>query len=395
MNPEMTSPNRLLHDDDASLSQPKEIYFADILVVAGTRKKLFFLSWALGVLGSLAIAFSVPRYYVSTTLVMPPQQQNSAAGAVAQLSALAGVAGSVAGIKTPDEMYLAMFKSRTLQDTLIKQFDLQKRYGTELVLETREVLTARSTIASDKKSGLITVSVDDHDPQFAAHMANAYVNELKKILSTLAVTEAQQRRAFFQQQVEKTKMALNDAELRFRKLQMSQGIVATEVLAEASVRASVDLRRKIAEKEVQLQAMGDFVTAKHPETQRLVAELNALRSKLSTIEEGDEKQANGKEPGVRAVTAFRDMKVQSAALDALLKQLELSRIDEAREGPLLQQIDLAIPAEKPSKPKRKYIVMGGVVLSFLISLVLVMLVESSQRGRKGYWSDVRRAWRLM
>lgn len=381
-------------DEKREFSRSGEIYFADILVIVGLHKKLFFMLLMAGLAASLAIAFTIPRYYVSTTLVMPPQQQNSAAGSVAQLSALAGVAGSVAGIKTPDEMYLAMFKSRTLQDTLIQQFDLKKRYGTELLLETREMLASRSTIVSDKKSGLITVAVDDGDPQFASKLANAYVIELKKILSTLAVTEAQQRRIFFQQQVEKTKTALNDAELRFRQLQMKQGILATEVLAEASVKASVDLRRKIAEKEVQLQALGDFATSQHPEVQRTVAELNALRSQLALIEEGDKRTVNGGEPGIRAVTAYRDMKVQSAALDALLKQLELSRIDEAREGPLLQQIDLAVAAEKPSKPRRKYIVLGGLVLSLLASLLIVVLVEAGQRASGGYWSNVRKAWRF-
>ncbi len=172
-----------------------EISLLDMLIALGEEKKWVIGSAAAGILIALCAAFFQPNQYTAKTVLMPPQQaQSSAASALASLGALTGMAGASAGIKSQDELYIALLKSERLQNSLIQKFDLTKRYETKFQSDTRISLNANVKIAADKKSGLITLEVTDLEPEFAAKVANAYVDELGKVLGGLAVSEAQQRR---------------------------------------------------------------------------------------------------------------------------------------------------------------------------------------------------------
>lgn len=341
------------------------------------RERWLMLSVAvLGAAISVGVAFLLPRYYTASTILLPPQQQQSGAGALAQLGSLAGMAGVAVGAKTPDEMYVALLRTRRLQAAVIDQLGLKAHYETETVADTRKRLNAMSRVNSDKKTGLITIEVDDRNPEFAARLANAHVDELRRVLGTLAVTEAQQRRAFFEQQVSKTSAALARAELAFRKIQAENGMVASQALAESDVKAGVELRARIAAREVELQSLSHFATSQSAEVQRVSAELAALRNQLNKVESGGR---GGNTPasvdvtrGMEAVQAFRNVKVLEAGLEALVKQLEIAKVDESREGPLLQQVDVAVPPELPSKPSRVLVVAGGVAASLLMGAFLAM-----------------------
>ena len=211
-----------------------------------------------------------------------------AASALASLGALAGIAGSAAGIKSPDEMYVAFLQSVTLQNALIEKFKLKERYNAKTLVDVRTALKDAVRISSDKKSGLLSIEVDDKDPAFAAELANAHVEQLKHMLGQLAVTEAQQRRVFYEQQMLKTQDALAQAEADFRAAKESSGMQVTAVIAEAGVRASAELRAQIAAREVQLQALGRFATPQNPDLQRISSELSAMRAQLSKLEQGTE-----------------------------------------------------------------------------------------------------------
>lgn len=353
----------------------------DLLKALSEAKWVFLLIAVLGTAMALVYALNVQRFYSATTVIMPPQQQqSSAASALAQLGALSGMVGA-GGNKSPDELYMALFKSRSLQDALIKRFKLQSRYETKAMTDARMVLGYRVALSSDKKAGLISVSVDDPDAEFAAALANGHVDELRKLLSTLAVTEAQQRRVFFEQQLSKTQDALSAAELNFRKLQTQSGMVVTQSLADAGVRAAVELRAQIATREVQLQALSRFATPANPAALQMAAELAALRQQLNKVEGGSGVQGAVDDRGLAAVKAFRDMKVQEAELEALFKQYELAKMDESREGPLLQQVDVAVAPEFPAKPKRSNIVIAGAIVSVIVGAIVAIARTFSRRKK--------------
>jgi tyrosine-protein kinase Etk/Wzc len=372
-----------------------DITISDILVALGQEKNTLITTTLVGICASLALALLLPRFYTARTVLLPPSQQSSsAASALAQLGAMGGgIAGLAAGVKTPDELYVALLKSRSVQDDLIAKFKLKQRYDTKLLETTRKKLAGNMVIATDKKTGLITVDADDKDPVFAAQLANAHADALRRMLGRIAVTDAQQKRQFLQEQVSKTQTAQNAAELKFRQAQAASGLVVSQALAEGGVRESAQLRGQIAAREVQLQTLSHFATPNHPDVQRVAAELAALRRQLTNIEQGSGTSSGQNASGMEAVQAFRDMKVQETLLQGLIAQLEMARADEAKEGPLLQQVDVAIAPEKPKKPKRSFVVIVGTIASFVLGLLLVALKLSLKKDDDS-WRRVRAAWKF-
>lgn len=379
-------------NQDQSEEQALGMTATDILVAAGVEKRTWMAIAAFGSAVSVAVALLWPGTYIATTVLLPPpQQNNSATAALAQLGALGAATGAATSVKTPDDTYVALLRSRSVQDGLIESLDLRKHYNLSSLEDIRKTLSQHVGVTTDKKSGFITVAVDDADPKFAARLANQHVPELQKLLTRLALTDAQQRRLFLEQQVTKTKTLLADAELKFRTAQATSGLVVTQALAESGVKEGSVLRAQIASREVELQTRQRFVTAEHPDAQRLTAELGALRTQLDRLEKGTGLQFLQDPKSSHAVQAFRDMKVQEALLETLIRQYELARADEAKEGPLLQQVDPAIPPERAGKPKRTNIVGLGVAFSILLGFVLAIL-RYMNRNAGGAWHRVRAAW---
>lgn len=197
----------------AMRSDEDEISLLDLLVVLGKHKGMIigvtFFAALLAIGGSLLM----PNIYTGTARILPPQQsQSSASALLSQLGGLAGMAGGSLGIKNPNDLYVAMLKSRTIMETIAHRFDLQKVYQQEAVTGTLKALEANTTINSGK-DGIITVEVDDKDPQLAANLANAFIEELNKLMRTYSLTDASQKRTFFEQQLRQVKDRLTDAEL--------------------------------------------------------------------------------------------------------------------------------------------------------------------------------------
>jgi len=355
----------------AALPEDDEISLIDLAIALGEEKTTILKVTGLF---TAVVALLLPNIYTAKTVMMPPQQQQSgAASALASLGGLAGLAGAAAGIKSPDEMYVAFMQSEGLQKSIIEKLKLQERYDTKTIVDTRKKLQENVKIAPDKKSGLIAIEADDKDPEFAAQLANLHVDELRVLLGRLAVTDAQQRRMFYEQQIKKVQAELAEAEQSFRQAKAQSGMQVTAVLAESGVRASAELRGQIAAREVQMSAMSRFATAQNPDVQRLSSELSALRGQLTKLEQGSGVVEASTPLQQQAVKSYRDVKVQEAMLEVLIKQYELARVDEAKEGPLLQQLDVAMVPERKAKPKRVMIVLlaafGGLFLGVLLAFI--------------------------
>lgn len=376
-----------------------EISLLELAIALGEEKKTLFLVPAFTTAVAIVVSLLMTPVFTAKTLMMPPQQQqSSAASALASLGALAGIAGGAVGVKSPDEMYIAFMESESFQNSIIQKLDLQTRFEAKTLIDTRTALKGAVKITSDKKSGLLSIEATDKDPKFAAQMANLYVDELHNFLGRLAVTEAQQRRVFYEDQMKKTQSDFANAEARFRAANDKSGMQMTSILAETGLRANAEIRGQIAAKEVQLQAMSRFQTAQNPDVQRLSSEISALRQHLTKLENGTGNNIPAITPiQQEAVRAYRDIKVQEAMLEVLIKQYELARVDEAKEGPLLQQVDPATPPERRSKPKRSLIVLvsalGGLFLGVLAAFIRRSInkastdPESSEQIRK-----LRSAW---
>lgn len=382
-----------------SRSARSEANPVDILVTIGEQKRLVFgITLGAAILG-LVVSLILPPVYKAKTVMMPPQQDKSTL-ALGDLNALTGGLSGAIGMKTPDDMYVGLLNSDNIADSLIVRFKLEARYGNALMSEARETLHRKVKISSDKKSGFITIEVSDRSPNFSAELANAYVDELRKLLEHLNVTDAQRRRLFFQQQIDKTLTHLSQAEVAFDKARQKSGVVSLDGEVASSIRASADLRARIAADEIRLQSMRTYATDENPDVQRLLAELKAMRGQLQTLEQGGGDDATSNPTGDPAalanIRAYREVKYQEAILDQLRKQLELAQVDAAREGPLVQQIDVAIPADKRASPKRRLVLLGsaafGLVLGILAALARLALRSNDRLSSQ--ISRIRYAWRL-
>lgn len=359
-----------------STDKEDSINLIEVITVVGEEKRTIFWIAFICTLVGLVHSLTMTSIYTAKTTILPPQQNQSAAtSALASLGGLAGLAGGSLGIKSPDEMYIALLQSVTLQNDLIEHLKLQNLYKQKSLDDIRNALSGSTKITADKKAGIIIIEVSDKSPAFAAQLANSYVDELRKMLEHLAVTDAQQRRVFLEKQIIKTKDALAIAELKSKNAQETSGIISLEGQTASAIKAAADLRAQITLREVQIRATSSYATAQNPDMQRLAAELAGLHAQLDKLENGaSQNTKNDKsEKALENLRAFREVKYQEALLEGLTKQYELARVEEAKDGPLIQQIDVATAPEKRSKPKRTIIVMvsaiGGLVLGLMTAFV--------------------------
>jgi tyrosine-protein kinase Etk/Wzc len=374
----------------------------DIITAVGEEKRMVFWIAFISTLLGLGISLLMPNIYTAKTTFLPPQQnQSGAAAALTSLGGLAGLAGGALGVKSPDEMYVAFLQSLTLQDNVISQLKLQTLYEQKTLDDTRKVLKASIKITADKKSGIISIEADNKSPVVAAQLANAHVNELRKLLSHLAVTDAQQRRVFFEKLIVQTKEALSAAELESKKAQEVSGIFSLDAQTASTLKVSAELRAQIALHEVQIRTMSTYATPQNSDVQRLVGELTSLRTQLEKLEQGTgQSQSNPKSVGALAnLRAFREVKYQEAILETLIKQYELARVEEAKEGPLVQQIDVATAPERKSKPSRASMSILAAIGGAMLSLMIVFIrrrwrLAISDPAFSENFKTMQRAWRM-
>lgn len=349
-----------------------EISLLDLLQTVVDNLRLLVLGPLLVGVTALGISFLVPPTFTASTKFLPPQQQQSAAASMlASLGALGGLAGAATGIKNPNDQYVAFMKSNAVEDTLIQRFQLMARYEAKFLVDTRKTLEANSKISAGK-DGLITVEVDDKDPAFAAELANAYVEELSSLTNRLALTEAQQRRVFFEQKLNESKANLTKAEQALQASGVNSSVLKNN--PQAAVTVVAELQAQIVAQEVKLASMRGYLADTAPEFRQAQTELAAVRTQLAKAEKSD---TNPGKPGdADYVARYRDFKYFETLFEMFAKQYEIARIDESREGAVIQVIDKAVAPELKSKPKKALIAILATLASGFLLLLFVFVRQA-------------------
>jgi tyrosine-protein kinase Etk/Wzc len=365
-----------------------QVNVLDLLIVLAKHKKLILGITSAAALISIVVSLLLTKIYVGAAIILPPQpnQNAMAAALLGQLGGAlpSGLASSLT--KNPADLYVGILKSRTVADALIERFELQKLYEKDTLIETREILEDRSNIRASKE-GLITIEVEDEDPKRAAALANAYVDEVQKLNQALAISEAAQRRLFFEKQLVSAKEDLAKAEVAFKEMQETTGLIKLDEQGRALIETFAAIRAQIAAKEVQLNAMRSFATENNPEYTRTVREVQELRSQLARLE-----RSNGKDKtallvpteripgaGLEHVRRFRDVKYHETLFELLAKQYELARVDEARDSSVLQVVDKAVEPDKKSRPKRALIVLVSTLIAAGLGIIAAFIKEGLER----------------
>lgn len=349
-------------------SEPRPFSLLELAGTLSARWRLLtVVPLAAGLLAFGASFLMKPVFTASGQIMAPQQQQSTAAALLGSLGGLAGAGGAIAGLKNPADQWVGLLKSRTIADAMVDRFQLQTRYDEEFRFRTRDKLAERTKISAGK-DGLIDIEVDDEDPKVAAEMANAYVEELTKLSNTLAVSEAAQRRLFFERQLAQAKEGLVKAEVALRESGINESVLKTAPAA--AVAAIADLRGQISAAEVRIQVMEGRLTANAPELRQAQLELASLRRQLAQVEKSDPGSANAS--GAEYIPRYREFKYYETLFDMMARQFELAKADEAREGALIQVVDLALAPEWKSRPKRLILAIGATFGIFFVMLFWVL-----------------------
>jgi len=378
-------------------------------------ERLRVVRWfGIGLAVSVVVALLIPNQYEATVSLMPPDPQSIAGGAMlasmagaASPSATAGLASSLLGAKSASASFVGVIQSRTAQDDLINRFDLRKAYGCKRYIDAREELAARTRLKEDVKTGVLSITVSDRSPERARDMAAAYVEELDKLVAQLSTSSARRERVFLEERLKAVEQDLDGASRELSQFSSRNATLDVQNQGKTLVDAAARLQGEliVAQSEVRgLEAVYSDGNTRVQAAQARVAELERQLKRISG--RGEDGQAPDLEPGqlypslrrlpllgVTYYDLYRRVKVQEAVYEALTKQYELAKVQEAREIPTVKVLDKpALPEKKSSPPRLLLVALGSFVTLALITLRLS--VENFWRNLE--ISDRRRvlAWEI-
>ena len=360
-----------------------EIEISELLAVLVGQKKIIGGITVGAAVASLVISLLMTPIFRAETKILPPQQGSSSVAMqlLNQMGGFANLASSAAGVKSPNDMYIGILRSRTVYDRMIDRFGLMKLYGVKFREDARNRLSGSLT-AKSGKDGMIVVAVEDRDPKLAADMANAFVEEMIGVSRGLSLTEAAQRRLFFEEQLKDVKLALARAEEGIKGFQEKTGALKIDDQARTVIQGIGDLRAQISAREVQYKVAQTFATPQNPDLQRIEEELRGLKAELSKLEQRggnspDPLMPTGRMPsvGMEYLRKLRDVKYNETLYELLAKQYEMAKLDEARDAVVIQVIDKAVQPERKVKPKKATIVTLSTFAGFLFSILVTFVIE--------------------
>lgn len=379
-----------------------EINLLDLLIVLARQKKLILGVCAATFILVCIVSLLLPDIYISTSRILPPQQEKGGLGAMlGDMSDLAVLAGLSVGGGSGD-LYVGMLRSRSVADAIIERFDLMEVYDEKYRERTYAELNNHATFSLGKKDGIITVSVEDKNPQRAAAMANAFVEEIKRLNVRLNLGSAGRERAFLEERLAVVKEELRRAEEALKTFQEKNKAIKIDDQATAIIDAISRLRGELASKEVEVGVLLTYQTEQNAQVKILREAIGQLREQLRKLEHSPEgKQvtedfflATSEVPtlGIQYARLMRDFKVQETLFELLTKQHEMAKIREAKSTSTIQVIDEAVSPDHKSKPNRILIVFLATLAAGFMGVLLAFVMEYSGRMSaedRARWAKVK------
>jgi uncharacterized protein involved in exopolysaccharide biosynthesis len=350
------------------------------------RRRMLARIAGIGLIASTLIAFLLPKRYESTTRLMPPDQSNSGTAMMAALAGRAGasfggLASDVLGLRGTGVLFIGILQSRTVQDDLINKFDLRKNYQHKRWEDTRTELAANSAITEDRKSGIITVTITDKNPQQAAAMAQEYVDELNRVVTDLNTSSAHRERVFLEGRLGQVKDDLESAEKEFSEFASKNGAIDIKEQGRAMIEAAAGLEGELIATQTELESLKQIYTENNVRVRATQAKVDELQRQLhklgGTSNAATPPQTAGDSSvypsirqlpllGVSYADLYRRTRVEEAVFETLTQQYELAKVEEAKETPSVKVLDPPDIPEKKSSPHRLWIMLGGMFFWFLL-----------------------------
>ncbi len=356
------------------------------------RRRLLATATLWGLVLSTVIAFLIPKDYESTARLMPPDAQSTSG--VAMMAALAGsstsglgaLAGDLLGMKSSGALFVVILSGSTVQTAIISRFDLLKVYHVRYKEDARKVLAKYTSISEDRKSGVITIVVTDHNPYHARDMAQAYVEELDRLVAQVSTSSARRERIFIEQRLKTVKRDLDTASQQFSEYASKNTAIDITEQGKAMVEAAAKLEGELIAAQSELEGLEQIYTPNNARVRSVRARVDELKQQLdkfsgldSTPEATNSPNSPAQFPtirqlpllGVRWADLYRQTKIQEKVYELLTQQYELAKIQEAKEIPVVQVLDAPMVPEKKSFPPRLLIMVLGALAIFVVTAVYI------------------------
>jgi len=340
------------------------------VVVIWRYRAFIALLIVMALVATFVVTTLMPKYFLSTAALVAPKEPVNGAllGGLGGLAASGAVPSvtSLPSLSPNRDLLVSVLRSRTVAEGLVAQFGLQQRYKARYLEDAIRTLQGLTNVTVSKE-GVISIRVEDIDPRMAADIANYHVDLLNKIVSQFGSSEAGRQRAFLTEQLARAKVALDESEDALRRFQERNRAVVLQDQTRGAIDAAARLRGEIMASEVQLQVMRNFATDVNPEVVALRRRIDEMNRQLNQMQYGERLAAQGSrnrdrgdfgvpfakvpEVGLDLARLAREVKAQETLVMLLAQQVEQARIAEAKDMPIVQRLDRAVPAERHSRPR--------------------------------------------
>jgi tyrosine-protein kinase Etk/Wzc len=354
----------------------------DLLIVLAEGKRIIFAVTAGFAIVAIILSLIMPKSYTATVTLLPPQESNSMGSTLSsQLGSMAALLGGGLGIKNTNDTYVGLFKSEAVENRMVEHFGLMQEYDKKFLSDARTAFESHVKLDGSGKDGMIHISIVDKDPVRAAELTNGYVDQFRLLSENIAITEASQRRLFFQKELEKTKDELATAEEALKQTESATGVMQVDMQARALTESASSLRGQIAAKKVQIQGMSSYATGENYQLTQAENELASLRAQLAKVGGSEDSPGSeliipkGKVPeaGLEFIRKQRDVKYYEAIFDIIARQFEAAKLDEAKEGAIIQVVAPATVPDRRSSPKRALIVIVATFVGLFFGVLFALL----------------------
>ncbi|MBI5453428.1 MAG: hypothetical protein HY956_02255 [Deltaproteobacteria bacterium] len=339
---------------------------------------------------STIVSLLLPKVYTSTASILPPQQEATLGASMIASQIPAGMGGALSGflgLKSPADLWVGILNSQTVKDEIIKRFDLRVAYGEEKIEDARKALDKKVSVSKTKEE-IILVSVDDEDPEVAARMANAFVEELDRINKQVVMSSGKRMRIFIEKRLLEAKDELGRIENEMKTFMETNRAVKLDEQSRVIIEAVGSIKGQLMAKELELQTLLSYAAPTNPQVEILQTQVKQLKEQMRELDEGGGQKdlfvptSNIPRLTARYTTLLRDAKIQETLFELLTQQFEMAKIQESKDSPIIQALDYAKPPEKKSKPKRALIIVTATFASLLLSILLVFSIQGLDRLRQ-------------
>jgi|SRR5208337_4501774 len=410
------------------LSEHRDSPFVAVTRLLWEQRRKLWKSTLAGLVMAALIALLIPSRYEVTVRLMPPDNTDSmglgmlgavmgsslggtGSGSSSLGSSLSGGLGELLGGQRPGALFVGILGCRTIGDRIIDRFDLRKVYWRKTYLATREKLASRRTIAEDKKTGIISITVNDTNPARAAAMAQAHVEELDRLLAQVNNSAASRERAFLDQRLTVVHAELQAAAKALSEFSSRNTTLDPQEQGKAMVEAAAILQGQLIGAQSELSGLEQIYTGDNVRVRSLRAHIGELQAQLNKLGGKNYAGSTTLDPdslypslrqlpvlGVQYADLYGRVKIDETVFALLTEEYEMARIEEAKETPSVKVLDAALLPEKPSFPPRKLLTLAGGLLGFIFASCWIVggeiwsEVDANEPHKKllqEAWADVR------